>query len=111
MQQDDMLVDAFTTERLHQRAKGVAQHCKDPINYESSVLAGVLNVHQNSLSEEGASTVSLVGATARIPGAPSIVIADKARYHGEAFAAGDFALRGVYVFVLLFLQKRELPIC
>ena len=97
MQQDDMLVDAFTTERLHQRVKGVANHCKDPTNYEYAVLAGVLNVQQNTLSEEGASTVALVGATASMPGAPNIAIADKARYHGEAFAAGDFALRGVCV--------------
>ena len=99
MQQDDMLVDAFTTERLHQRVKGVANRCKDPDNYEYSVLAGVLNVQQNALSEEGASTVALVGPTTTMLGAPNIAIADKARYHGEAFAAGHFALRGVCVCV------------
>ena len=51
MQQDDILVDAFTLERLHLRAKRVAERCKDPGNYEASVLGGVLNAHMNSLSE------------------------------------------------------------
>ena len=97
MQQDDMLVDAFTLERLHLRAKRVAEHCKDPGHYEASVLGRVLNAHMNSLSEEGAFTVALVGKTATMPGAPNIAIADKAKYHGESFAAGDFAFRGVCV--------------
>ena len=99
MQQDDMLVDAFTLERLHLRAKGVAERCKDPGHFEGSVLGGVLNAHINALSDAGAFTVALLGKTATMPGAPNITIADKAKYHGETFTAGDFAFRGVCVWV------------
>ena len=54
-------------------------------------------MHINALSDEGAFTVALLGKTATMPGAPNITIADKARYHGEVFTAGEFVVRGMCV--------------
>ena len=97
MQQDEMLLDAFGTERLHLRVKGVAEHCKNIVAYEKSVMSGITNVHLNSLAHRGVSTVAMLGATTCMPGAPDIRVAQKSQCFGDHFNVGDFVFRGAYV--------------
>ena len=97
MQQDEFLLDAFGTERLHLRVKGIAEHCKNITHYDNSVMQGVTSAHMNSLAENGVSTVVMLGPVAQMPGAPNISIADKCKYFGEQFNVGDFVFRGASV--------------
>ena len=97
MQQDEFLLDAFGTERLHLRVKKIAEHCQNIPFYDESVMAGVTNTHMNSIAECGVSTVAMVGPVAEMPGAPGICIGDKCRYFGEHFSVGDFVCRGASV--------------
>ena len=53
LQGDPMLLDTFGTERLHRRVKSIAENCKSLVAYESYVMAGVTNVHMNSLEFPG----------------------------------------------------------
>ena len=93
MMSDDYLMDTFTTERLHLRAKGVADNVKKLDCFEASVMAGITNVHFRMLSEE-AGPVGLVGATMAMPGAPHVTMADKCKYFGVYVKVGDFVFRG-----------------
>ena len=97
MQQDEFLLDAFGTERLHLRVKKIAEHCQNILFYDESVMRGVTNAHMNSIAECGVSTVAMVGPVAEMPGAPGICIGDQCRYFGEHFSVGDFVCRGASV--------------
>ena len=95
MQQDDILVDCFVTERLHLRAKAVAEHHDRLVDYERWVMAGITNSHMNSLQSSGVATLAFDGPLAPLPGAPDILIGDFCNYFGEFFCVGDFVFRGV----------------
>ena len=91
MVDDDYLMDAFTTERLHQRVKQVANNCKNLQDYEGSVMAGVTNVHARALAAD-LRPAGLVGTTAALDG--GIVVADRCRYYGVHLSVHDFVFRG-----------------
>ena len=91
MMQDDFVVDAFVLERLHHRAKAVASNVKNLPHFESSLMAGIVNVHVNSLAER-AHSARLVGSTAQWT--PDICIADKAQYYGMHVTVDDLVFRG-----------------
>ena len=95
LQGDPMLLDTFGTERLHLRVKHIAENCRYLHAYEDYVMAGVTNVHMNSLEfPGGGSPVHLVGKQSRMPGAPNILLASGCQCHGEHFHVGDFCFRG-----------------
>ena len=93
MIQDGFLFDCFTTERLHLRAKRVADNCKNLGDFEGAVMAGVTNVHMRTAAAS-VSPAGLIGATAAFPGAPHIVVADKCQYYGVYLSLHDFVFRG-----------------
>ena len=106
MVSDGFVVDAFTLERLHLRAKMVAENCKNLAIFEDVVMAGITNAHFGSMAdtEHWSSSCHLVGALAPMPGEPNIVVADRAQYHSEQFVVGDFVYRGCGLVVLVQLQ-------
>ena len=95
MQQDDILVDCFVTERLHRRAKAVAEHHYKLVDYEKGVMAGIINSHMNNIESHGVSTMKFEGPLAAMPGAPDVLIGDHCSYYGEYLSAGDFVFRGI----------------
>ena len=114
MVSDGFLVDAFALERIHRRVKPVAEHVTRLQTFEQSVMAGVTNAHFGQMvdNEDWSSSCHLLGSLAPMPGAPNIVIADRAVYHSEEFAVGDFVYRGcalvVLVHVLLARPNRQI---
>ena len=60
-------------------------------HFESSLMAGIVNVHVNSLAER-AHSARLVGSTAQWT--PEIRIADKAQYFGMHVTVDDLVFRG-----------------
>ena len=108
---DEFLMDAFSTERLHLRAKAVASNIKKLDGYEVSVMAGVLNEHVRALGEEGCAPACLVGPRAPFPGAEHIVVADTCHYFGVCFCVGDFAFRGTELGAILACCQDESCCC
>ena len=94
MQQGEPLLDLFATERLHLRAKQVSQYACKLQYYDDMVMRGICNVHFNHLTNHGVFTTAMSGATARMPGAAQIIVAQQCTYFGEQFEAGDFVFRG-----------------
>ena len=90
---DDVLIDAFTTERLHLRAKAVAQHCKYLGTYESAVMAGIVNAHVRALAGH-IGPAGLEGQTAQFE---NWVLADKLRYYGLYIQVSDLVFRGAAI--------------
>ena len=95
MQQDSILVDCFVTERLHLRAKAVAEHHDKLSDYERGVMAGITNSHMNSLESHGVATLTFEGPLAPLPAAPDILIGDYCKYYGEFLSVDDFVFRGI----------------
>ena len=81
--------------------------------FEQSVMTGVTNAHFGQMvdNKDWSSACHLLGSLAPMPGAPHIVIADRALYYSEEFAVGDFVYRGcalvVLVHVLLARPDRQ----
>ena len=90
LQRDDFVFDCFATERLHQRAKAVAQHCKNLTTYETSVMSGITNSHVRML----ASHVGPAGLEGEIADFHGWVVADKLRYYGVFVQVDNFVVRG-----------------
>ena len=90
---DDILYDCFVVERLHLRAKKVAQHVLNLKHYERSVLSGVINGHVALLRETSA-IAQLVGRSAPFPGFGNCRVADRAELSGFRLRVDDFVFRG-----------------
>ena len=114
MVSDGFVVDAFALERIHLRAKAVAENCKNLRIFESTVMAGIANAHFGEMvqTQDWSASCHLLGALARMPGAPNVVVADRALYHTEMFAVGDFVYRGFWVGgfgAFVFAMSRSFP--
>ena len=92
LESDPMVIDAFVIERLHLRVKAEAEFIKRLENYESSVLARVVNAQVESSQKEAG--CGLIGRTAPLPGAPDAIVADRMEVFGAHFSVGDFIARG-----------------
>ena len=84
------VLDAFVLERSHLRVKSIAEHVKNTVSYETSVLSGLLNcIAQSSLSADG-----LRGRQCGLPGSAHIVIADAVTLKNISIAVGDVVMLG-----------------
>ena len=96
MVNDGFVVDAFTLERLHIRAKSIATHCKNIGQYEGALMGGIVNTHLAGMAEgkQWSSNCHLLPPVAAMPWSPNILVADKAEYFGYHFKIGNFVWRG-----------------
>ena len=84
------LLDAFIIERLHLRAKAIADTVDFTGTYERSVLAKLVASHcYGSYLESG-----LIGKTGEFPLLPGVTIADQAVHVGLNVSVGDICFRG-----------------
>lgn len=90
---DPFVVDCFIVERLHLRAKRVANDVANTRAYERSVLTGVLMSHTNALVGEGSAEFGLVGRAAHVPSQTGAVVARGCVSHGVTMFAGDLVFR------------------
>ena len=94
MSSEDHLLDTFGTERLHLRARSVAENCDNLQVFERYTMAGVTNMHYHSLEAMSLSEVHLVGPTAQMPGSASIMVASGCRCNGEHLHIDNYCYRG-----------------
>ena len=95
MLSDEHLLDAFGTERLHLRARVVAESCDNLQAFERYSMAGVTNMHYHSLENLQLSDVQLVGPTCKMPGSATIMVASSCRCLGEHLHIENFCCRGL----------------
>ena len=91
MYSTDYLMDAFVIERLHIRAKQVADLTKWQADYEASLCAGIINAQVGGTG----SSDGLEGKVAQFPH-PSLShakIADRVYSHGKRMSLGDWVSR------------------
>ena len=93
---DNFVVDAFTLERLHLRAKAIATHCKHLGSYEASLMAGIVNTHVCGMldNKQWSSNCHLLAPVVAVPWCPNIFISDKAECFGSRFQMDCFVFRG-----------------
>ena len=92
MRHSEHLMDAFVIERLHLRARAVADFVKYTHDYEVSLSAGVINVQVG-----GSGTASgLEGRTAQFPHPelPHVRVADRLSTHGKRNPMEDWVQCG-----------------
>ena len=94
LSKDDFVLDCFVVERLHQRAKGVANNIRNTRSYERSVLAGVLAIHRNTLRMPGSPVFGLVGRTAPLPKYLEATIGNRLVHQGLHISVGDMVFAG-----------------
>ena len=95
----DYLMDAFVIERLHLRARDVADRLQNTTAYEATLCAGLVNKQINS----SAALTGLEGNSCQMPRSDmsSVRIADSLYSHGRRFAVDDFVQRGGEVGIVL----------
>ena len=86
---DDFVLDCFVVERLHKRAKSIANNIRNTRCYERSVLAGVLAVHRSSLRTPGSPVFGLAGQTAPLPDCQAVSIGRRLVHEGLHISVGD----------------------
>ena len=87
LRDSDFMMDAFVIERLHLRARAVADHVQNTSVMESSVCAGLVNVQANAATTMG----GLEGAVAPYPHPQlqHVSVSDRMRAYGKRFCTGD----------------------
>ena len=94
LSKDDYVLDCFVVERLHQRAKSIANNIRNTRCYERSVLAGVLAVHRNTLRAPGSPVFGLAGHTAPLPNCPEARVGNRLVHQGLHISVGDMVFAG-----------------
>ena len=90
-----ILLVTFGTERMHLRAKYVAELCNSMQTFEESVLSRVVALHASSLEDRWAPTADLLGKSVPLPDDPNVVVADGCRHYGATYHVHDFCYRGL----------------
>ena len=92
MRSSDYLADAFIIERLHLRARDIANRVYNTTAYEASICAGLVN---RQASGEG-TLGGLEGDQCQMPvgGLEHVLIADRMYFHSKRFASDDILQRG-----------------
>ena len=87
LRDSDFMMDAFIIERLHLRARAIADHVHCTTRMESSVCAGLVNVQANAVTAVG----GLEGAESPYPhqDLQHVSVSDRMRAAGKHFASGD----------------------
>ena len=94
LERDTFLFDAFVVERLHLRARTVADHACKLNSFEVAVLNGLVNVQCNAARHERAGP-ALLGRSAPFPGVPGAYAGRRLEAHGAHVSADDVVrLRG-----------------
>jgi hypothetical protein len=93
LRRDGMVLDTFVIERNHVSVKRIAEHIRNTLVYERSVLSGVTTA---AFSRDAEASVGsgLVGRTEAFPGNPAATIADKMDIDSMEVAVADVILRG-----------------
>ena len=95
MLDDDVLVDCLIIERLHLRARRIADNVTNTAAYETSVLSGILNYHCRQVADAPAAfKAGLVGRTALWPEFPGVTVADQLHVGGFEVTIGDVVACG-----------------
>ena len=91
MRSSDYLADAFVIERLHLRARDIANRIQNTAAYEDTLCAGLVNRQATSEGSLG----GLEGAEANMPieDFAHVLVADRMYFHGKRFAIGDMVQR------------------
>jgi hypothetical protein len=93
LRRDGMVLDTFVIERNHVSVKRIAEHIRNTLVYERSVMSGVTTA---AFSRDAEASVGsgLVGRTAAFPGNPDATIADKMDIDSMEVTVADVILRG-----------------
>jgi hypothetical protein len=89
LSRDAFVLDCFVIERLHKRAKAMANSILNTQRFERSVLSSVLNDHRNALQAQGSPILGLTGKTAPLPGCPSALVGNRLVHEGLYISVGD----------------------
>ena len=87
LRDSDYMMGAFVIERLHLRARAIADHVQHTTVMESSVCAGLVNVQANAMTTLG----GLEGAVAPYPHPElqHVSVSDRMQACGKHFCTGD----------------------
>jgi hypothetical protein len=88
------VLDCFVIERLHLRAKAMANSVLNTAVFERSVLSSMLNTHRTALLAMDSDQSGLSGRTSILPECPSARIASSLVQGGLQISVGDFAFHG-----------------
>ena len=94
MERDPYILDCFIVERLHLRAKAMANDVLNTSVYERSVLASMLNLQRNTLQTAGGESNSLVGRVVPFPSRPLAQVGDHLEHAGRHISVGDLVFHG-----------------
>ena len=90
----DIVVDAFSIEKLHLRVKPIADRTDNTTNFEGTVLAGML-YYQTELLKGLGPTAQLLGkSVACLPGFPAANFSSTMVVHSMEFHLGDIVMCG-----------------
>ena len=85
---DPFVIDCFVVERLHLRVKHVADPIKNTVNFERSVLAGLMNTQIEALRRK-CFCDGLRGPSSQYPGVVGALVADKMDCKSQRITVGD----------------------
>ena len=88
LRRDNMVLDAFTLERLHLRAKRVADNCDLSDGFEEAVLVGILAQQMESI-RGGSLEGGLLGKQRKLDDLPDTMAAAGLQWNGIEAWAGD----------------------
>ena len=91
---DPFVLDCFIIERLHLRAKAIANDILNTRAFERSVLSSLLLVQQNQLRSDTNQYNSLFGNIMQFPGRPDGRVSDRVVQGGRQIHAGDLVFQG-----------------
>ena len=91
MRHSEYLMDAFVIERLHLRARAVADYTKYVHDYEASLCAGVVNAQVGG----SGSSSGLEGRTTQFPhpDLSHVLVADRLSWYGKRISIDDWVQR------------------
>lgn len=94
LRRDDMVMDCFAVERLHLRAKRIANNIENTTRFEASTLTGMLIQQMQMLQDANACVDGLRGEFRTLDGYPGVRVTREAAYKGLLLRAGDLVCHG-----------------
>ena len=94
LERDTFLFDAFVIERLHLRARRVADSACGQRKFEVTVLNGLVNSQCHALREEGRLRSPLLGQTVPLPGVPGGQLGRRLEARGTHLSVDDVVRLG-----------------
>ena len=97
------LLDTFGTERMHRRAKSVAENCTRLDVFEVYVMSGLVNMHLNYNDAAWREGIELVGNMEAI--ADTLIVSSGVSVKGELLRCDEFCSRGWIGMVAIWVDR------